>query len=121
MALVKWGHRGETIGTRDAAGGRTSPPGKTSRETVYAITSMTSARVTTQDLARLVREHWSVEASTTSGTWHSMNTPPPATPAATRQLGYYPRRHHRCRLPACPRRPAWAHHPAEALHLHGLD
>jgi hypothetical protein len=42
--------------------------GKTSRETVYAIASMTSARVTTQDLARLVREHWSVEASTTSGT-----------------------------------------------------
>jgi predicted transposase YbfD/YdcC len=34
--------------------------GKTTRETVYAITSLTSA--TGQDLARLVREHWSIEA-----------------------------------------------------------
>jgi predicted transposase YbfD/YdcC len=34
--------------------------GKTTRETVYAITSLTSA--TPQDLARLVREHWSIEA-----------------------------------------------------------
>jgi predicted transposase YbfD/YdcC len=36
--------------------------GKTSRQTVYAITSLTSARATAQDLARLVREHWSIEA-----------------------------------------------------------
>src|SRR6266576_5965932 len=36
--------------------------GKISRETVYAITSMTIARATAQDLARLVREHWSIEA-----------------------------------------------------------
>jgi predicted transposase YbfD/YdcC len=36
--------------------------GKVSRETVYAITSLTSAHATPQDLARLVREHWSVEA-----------------------------------------------------------
>ena len=36
--------------------------GKTSRETVYAITSLTSAHATPQDLARLVREHWSIEA-----------------------------------------------------------
>jgi predicted transposase YbfD/YdcC len=36
--------------------------GKTSRETVYAVTSLTSARVTAQDLARLVREHWTIEA-----------------------------------------------------------
>jgi hypothetical protein len=36
--------------------------GKTSRETVYAITSLTSAHATAPDLARLVREHWSVEA-----------------------------------------------------------
>jgi predicted transposase YbfD/YdcC len=35
--------------------------GKVSRETVYAITSLTSAHATPQDLARLVREHWSVE------------------------------------------------------------
>jgi predicted transposase YbfD/YdcC len=32
--------------------------GKASRQAVYAITSLTSAR----DLARLVREHWSIEA-----------------------------------------------------------
>ena len=36
--------------------------GKTSRETVYAITSLTSALATAQDLARLVREHWTIEA-----------------------------------------------------------
>ena len=35
--------------------------GKTSRQTVYAVTSLTSARATARDLARLVREHWSVE------------------------------------------------------------
>ena len=36
--------------------------GKTTRETVYAVTSLTSADATPQDLARLVREHWSIEA-----------------------------------------------------------
>ena len=36
--------------------------GKISRETVYAITSLTSAQATPQDLARLVREHWTIEA-----------------------------------------------------------
>ena len=36
--------------------------GKTSRQTAYAITSLTSAHATAQDLARLVREHWSIEA-----------------------------------------------------------
>jgi predicted transposase YbfD/YdcC len=36
--------------------------GGTSRQTVYAVTSLTSADVTAQDLARLVREHWSIEA-----------------------------------------------------------
>jgi len=36
--------------------------GKTSRETVYAITSLTSAQATPHDLARLVREHWTIEA-----------------------------------------------------------
>src|SRR6266700_7918874 len=36
--------------------------GKTSRETVYAVTSLTSAHATAPDLARLVRERWSVEA-----------------------------------------------------------
>ena len=36
--------------------------GKISRETVYAITSLTSAQATAADLARLVREHWTIEA-----------------------------------------------------------
>ncbi len=36
--------------------------GKISRESVYAITSLTSAHATTQDLARLIREHWMTEA-----------------------------------------------------------
>lgn len=35
--------------------------GKISRETVYVITSLTSAQATPDDLARLAREHWSVE------------------------------------------------------------
>ena len=36
--------------------------GKVSRQAVYAVTSLTSADATTQDLGRLVREHWSIEA-----------------------------------------------------------
>ena len=36
--------------------------GKISRETVYAITSLTSALATARDLARLAREHWTIEA-----------------------------------------------------------
>ena len=35
--------------------------GKIGRETVYVITSLTSAQAGPADLARLVREHWSVE------------------------------------------------------------
>src|SRR6266576_4442348 len=36
--------------------------GKITRQTVYAVTTLTSAHATTPDLARLVREHWSIEA-----------------------------------------------------------
>jgi predicted transposase YbfD/YdcC len=36
--------------------------GKASRQTVYAVTSLTSAGATAQNLARPVREHWSIEA-----------------------------------------------------------
>jgi len=36
--------------------------GRASRQTVYAVTSLTSADATAQDLARLVGEHWSIEA-----------------------------------------------------------
>jgi predicted transposase YbfD/YdcC len=35
--------------------------GKIQRETVYVITSLPAAQATPQDLARLAREHWSVE------------------------------------------------------------
>ena len=36
--------------------------GRASRQIVYAITSLTSAHATVHDLARLVREQWSIEA-----------------------------------------------------------
>jgi predicted transposase YbfD/YdcC len=36
--------------------------GRTTRQTVYAVTSLTSAQATARDLARLVREQWSIEA-----------------------------------------------------------
>src|SRR6266702_6556851 len=36
--------------------------GRASRQTVYAVTSLTSADATAGDLARLVREQWSIEA-----------------------------------------------------------
>ncbi len=36
--------------------------GKTTRQAVYAITSLASHRATAGDLARLIREHWSIEA-----------------------------------------------------------
>jgi hypothetical protein len=36
--------------------------GRASRQTVYTVTSLTSAHATPGDLARLVREQWSIEA-----------------------------------------------------------
>jgi predicted transposase YbfD/YdcC len=100
--------------------------GKTSRETVYAITSMTSARVTAQDLARLVREHWTIEAhhhirdvtfhedtatSRTGSAPANLATIRAAIITAIKNAGYLHvpegRRDHTT--------------PAEALHLHGLD
>jgi predicted transposase YbfD/YdcC len=39
-----------------------SATGSASRQTVYAVTSLTSADATAEDLARLIREHWSIEA-----------------------------------------------------------
>jgi predicted transposase YbfD/YdcC len=36
--------------------------GRTTRQALSAVTSLTSAHATAQDLARLVREHWSIEA-----------------------------------------------------------
>jgi predicted transposase YbfD/YdcC len=100
--------------------------GKVSRETAYAVTSLTSAHATTPDLARLVREHWSVEAhhhvrdvtfgedSATSRTGNgpaNLATIRAAIIAAIKDAGYLHvpegRRDHTT--------------PAETLHLHGLD
>ena len=100
--------------------------GKTSRETVYAITSLTSAHATAQDLARLVREHWSIEAhhhirdvtfredTSTSRTGNgpaNLATIRAAIIAAIKDAGYLHvpegRRDHTT--------------PAETLRLHGLD
>ncbi len=100
--------------------------GKTSRETVYAVTSLTSACATAQDLARLAREHWSVEAhhhirdvtfsedtatSRTGSGPANLATIRAAIIAAIKDAGYLHipegRRDHTT--------------PAEALHLHGLD
>jgi len=100
--------------------------GKTSRETAYAITSLTSACATAQDLARLVREHWSIEAhhhvrdvtfhedtatSRTGSGPANLATIRAAIIAAIKNAGYLHvpegRRDHTT--------------PAEALHLHGFD
>jgi len=57
--------------------------GKVSRETAYVVTSLASAHATAPDLARLVREHWSIEAHHhVRSPGHFMKTLPPAVPAA---------------------------------------
>ena len=103
-----------------------TPAGKTTRETVYAITSLTSAGATAADLARLVREQWSIEAhhhvrdlsfgedasaSRTGRGPANLATIRAAVIAALKDAGYLHipegRRDHTT--------------PAEALRLHGLD
>jgi predicted transposase YbfD/YdcC len=100
--------------------------GKISRETAYAVTSLTSADATAPDLARLVREHWSIEAhhhirdttfsedTSTSRTGSgpaNLATIRAAIIAAIKDAGYLHipegRRDHIT--------------PAETLHLHSLD
>jgi len=100
--------------------------GKTSRETVYAVTTLTSAHVTAPDLARLVREQWSIEAhhhirdttfsedtsaSRTGSGPVNLATIRAAIIAAIKDAGYLHvpegRRDHTT--------------PAETLRLHGLD
>ena len=100
--------------------------GKISRESVYAITSLTSALATARDLARLVREHWTIEAhhhirdvsfgednsaSRTGSGPANLATIRAAIIAAITNAGYLHvpegRRDHTT--------------PAEALRLHGLD
>jgi predicted transposase YbfD/YdcC len=100
--------------------------GKISRQTVYAVTSLTSSHATAQDLARLVREHWSIEAhhhvrdvtfsedtatSRTGSGPANLATIRAAIIAAIKDAGYLHvpegRRDHST--------------PAETLRLHGLD
>ena len=100
--------------------------GRASRQTVYAVTSLTSADATAGDLARLVREQWSIEAhhhvrdltfredaaaSRTGSGPANLATIRAAVIAALKDAGYLHipegRRDHTT--------------PAEALRLHGLD
>jgi predicted transposase YbfD/YdcC len=100
--------------------------GKISRETVYAVTSLTSTNAITRDLARLVREHWSIEAhhhirdvtfgedasaSRTGNGPANLATIRAAVIAALKDAGYLHipegRRDHTT--------------PAETIRLHGLD
>jgi len=99
---------------------------KTSRETVYAVTSLASAQATAGDLARLVREQWSIEAhhhvrdvsfgedaatSRTGSGPANLATIRAAVIAALKDAGYLHipegRRDHTT--------------PAETLRLHGFD
>jgi predicted transposase YbfD/YdcC len=100
--------------------------GKISRETIYAITSLTGAQATAAGLARLAREHWTIEAhhhirdvtfgednsaSRTGSGPANLATIRAAIIAAIKDAGYLHvpegRRDHTT--------------PAEALRLHGLD
>ncbi|HYB17268.1 MAG TPA: ISAs1 family transposase [Streptosporangiaceae bacterium] len=100
--------------------------GKTSRETAYAITSLTSAHASTGDLARLVREHWSIEThhhirdvsfgedtatSRTGSGPANLATIRAAVITAIKNAGYL-------HVPEGRRDHA---SPAETLRLHGLD
>jgi predicted transposase YbfD/YdcC len=58
--------------------------GRATRQAVYAVTTLTSADATADGLARLVREHWSIEAHHHVRDVPSAKTPPPAAPAAGR-------------------------------------
>jgi predicted transposase YbfD/YdcC len=100
--------------------------GKVSRETVYAITSLTSAQATAQDLARLVREHWTIEAH------HHIRDVTFDEDTAASRTGYGPVNLAtiRAAIIAAIKDAGYLHVPegrrdhttlAEALHLHGLD
>ena len=100
--------------------------GRASRQTVYAVTSLTSAHATARDLARLAREQWSIEAhhhvrdltfredaaaSRTGSGPANLATIRAAVIAALKDAGYLHipegRRDHTT--------------PAETLRLHGFD
>jgi predicted transposase YbfD/YdcC len=105
---------------------RDTATGRTSRQAIYAVTSLTSADATAGDLARLVREQWSIEAhhhvrdvtfgedasaSRTGSSPANLATIRAAVIAALKDAGYLHipegRRDHTT--------------PAETLRLHGLD
>ena len=105
---------------------RRDTAGRTTRQTVYAVTSLDSTDATTGDLARLAREHWSIEAhhhtrdltfgedaaaSRTGSGPVNLATIRAAVIAAVKDAGYLHvpegRRDHTT--------------PAETLRLHGLE
>jgi predicted transposase YbfD/YdcC len=105
---------------------RKDTAGKATRQAVYAVTTLTSADATADDLGRLVREHWSIEAhhhvrdvsfgedasaSRTGSGPANLATIRAAVIAALKDAGYLHipegRRDHTT--------------PAEALRLHRLD
>jgi len=105
---------------------RQDTAGRASRQAVYAVTSLTSAEATAGDLARLVREQWSIEAhhhvrdltfgedaaaSRTGSGPANLATIRAAVIAALKDAGYLHipegRRDHTT--------------PAETLRLHGFD
>ena len=100
--------------------------GKASRETVYAVTSLTSDCATAQDLARLVREHWSIEAH------HHIRDVTFSEDKATNRTGSGPANLAtiRAAIIAAIKDAGYLHTPegrrdhttpAETLRLHGLD
>ena len=83
---------------------------RASRQTVCAVTRLTSAQATAPDLADLVREHWSIgvhhqHQDVQRSYRHQPHRQRPGKP------GHHPRHHQRRRLPKRPRRPAGPHHP----------
>jgi predicted transposase YbfD/YdcC len=99
---------------------------KVSRETACAITSLASAQATARDLARLVREHWTIEAH------HHIRDVSFAEDAATSRTGNGPANLAtiRAAIIAAIKDAGYLHVPegrrdhtipAEALCLHGLD
>ena len=100
--------------------------GRTTRETVYAVTSLTSAHATAPDLARLVREQWSIEAH------HHIRDTTFGEDAATSRTGSGPANLAtiRAAIIAAIKDAGYLHvpegrrdhtTPAETLRLHGLD
>jgi predicted transposase YbfD/YdcC len=100
--------------------------GRTSRQTVYAVTTLTSAHATAPDMARLVREHWSIEAH------HHIRDTTFSEDAATSRTGSGPANLAtiRAAITAAIKDAGYLHipegrrdhtTPAETLRLHDLD